>query len=436
MKQKNIKTILIAVLMLAVLATGCFAADTGKPAQSAETTAFRGVWVSTVYNLDYPAQPTENSAVLKAEADEILENVEKTGFNAIFLQVRPCCDAFYPSELFPYSKYLTGTEGKDIGFDPLAYFVEKAHGMGIEVHAWINPYRVTKDSTLDNLSQGHVAKQHPEYVRAYEGGFYLDPGLPAVQQLVLDGVKEILDRYDVDGIHFDDYFYPGTGFPDEETFQAYGMGYASKDEWRRDNVTKLICETGKLTRSYGKSFGVSPAGIWANRSSNSLGSETRGRESYYTQYADSRKWVKEHYVDYICPQIYWEIGYDAADYQTLVSWWSDVVEGTDVKLYIGLAAYKTGAAEQDSAWYGYDEIIRQLELNREMGTVDGEVMFRYNSVMESELWEKVAGVYKNGNIPHTDQIYIEDEEQKESLTFMAKVLDALGTVLQNIFALH
>lgn len=303
----------------------------------------RGIWVSTVINLDYPAAPTASEQELKKQADEILDNAAALGFNTVFLQVRPCADAFYQSDLYPWSIYLTGTQGEapENDFDPLAYWVAGAHQRGLELHAWINPYRVTRAAAeWDKLAADNPAKMHPEWVVKYKDNYYFDPGIPAVRQLVIDGVEELLENYAVDGIHMDDYFYPGTDFDDAATYAKYGAGFADIGDWRRDNVNQLVQGLHKFMEKNAPKadFGISPAGIWASKTLNPAGSNTTSTySSYYNMYADTKLWVEEGWLDYIAPQIYWERGHKTADFTALLDWWCDVTSSTGVKLYIGLA---------------------------------------------------------------------------------------------------
>ena len=348
----------------------------------AETTTaqeFRGVWVTTVVNLDYPSAVGLSADALKREADEILNRCREMGFNAVLLQVRPCGDAFYKSSLFPWSKYLTGTQGGDPGFDPLAYWVEGAHTRGMELHAWINPFRVARQSQdFGALAASNPARLHPDWVISHtDGSLYYDPGIPEVRTLIADGVREIVEQYGVDGIHFDEYFYPDGGMDDAASYARYGAGQ-DRDDWRRSNVNAVIQEVHAIAREAGVPFGVSPFGIWRNQASDDRGSATRGNESFSSHYADTRLWVKEGMVDYIAPQLYWAIGYEVADYAVLVDWWADVVKGTDVRLYIGQAAYRCGNSSSSSPWYGTRQLRRQFELNSTYPEVTGTIQFRYS----------------------------------------------------------
>ena len=337
----------LAALVLAGLLGWTAAAPARTAGADAAAEEFRAVWVATVYNLDYPAKATTDPAALKRQADEILRGCADMGMNAVILQVRPSCDALYPSRLFPWSRYLTGRQGTAPaeGFDPLAYWVEQAHALGLELHAWINPFRVTKAGAeeLAALSADHPAVLHPEWVAEHDGNYYLDPGLPEVRELVVQGAEELARNYDVDGIHLDDYFYPGSDFDDAAAFDRYGGSFSNVGDWRRENVNQLVKALGERLHAIRPelAYGISPSGVWADSRSIPGGSRTTGGyESYYAAYADSRKWVKEGWIDYICPQIYWYIGHKTMDYAAIARWWADTVEGTGVSLYIGMADYQ------------------------------------------------------------------------------------------------
>ena len=372
--------ILAILLVLTLLLPS--AGATQQPAQD----GMRGVWVSTVYNIDYPSAQGLTADQLRSEADTILDNIAQMGLNTVFLQVRPSADALYDSDIFPASRYVSGTVGQapDGDFDVLAYWVEAAHARGLQLHAWLNPYRITKDgqSEYDALPDDSPAKQHPEWTVVYEDNYYFNPGLPAVQELVVDGAAEIVQNYDVDGIHLDDYFYPGTDFADEATFARYGKDFDDIGDWRRNNVNELIAALDETLHEIDPtlSFGVSPAGIWDNKASNPKGSDTNGRSSYAEIYCDSVEWIKSGTVDYICPQLYWSIGYEIADFEVLVIWWQQIVATSDVALYIGIGAYRAAEAEPGDTWYGTEELQRQLTLLDNSIDIQGEVFFSYNSL--------------------------------------------------------
>ena len=351
----------------------------------------RGLWVASVINLDYPKDPSTDPEILKNEALAVLSKAAEVGLNTVFLQVRPTSDALYKSEYYPWSKYLTGTQGTapDNGFDPLEFWITEAHKRDIELHAWINPYRITKKKAGENahdyasLDPSNPAIVNPDWVVEYhDGNLYYNPGLPEVRQFLVESTLELVNNYDIDGIHMDDYFYPGKDFNDSESFAQYGQAFSSIHDWRRENVNILVRDLGKAINEASDTvqFGISPFGIWCNLSSTKLGSDTRGMQSYVDQYADSRKWVKEGYLDYIIPQLYWHIGFEIADYSKLVAWWSDVARDTGVDLYIGQAAYRAGSTNPESAWYGVSEMKKQLDLNAEYPEVKGSVFFNYTAI--------------------------------------------------------
>ena len=357
-------------------------------ALSARTGGFRGVWVSTVFGLDYPSAAGQSAQALRREADDLLNRVRELGFDAVIFQVRPSADAFYPSGIFPWSRYLSGRQGEaPAGFDPLGYFTETAHELGLELHAWVNPYRVTA-SLSETLCPWHPALIHPEWTVRYGEKLYFDPGQPGARELVIGGVREILERYPVDGIHLDDYFYPGRDFDDGQSYAAYGGGLPLAD-WRRQNNDELIRELSDLVRTLRPEilFGVSPCGIWANRGTHPEGSETSGYEAFSDVYADTRGWVKKGWLDYIAPQIYFPIGHKAAAFEVLIRWWADTVRGTGVRLYVGQAVYRADA-------WGIEELVEQAGLIRTL--TDGCIMFRlaflteewadYAAWVNRELW--------------------------------------------------
>jgi uncharacterized lipoprotein YddW (UPF0748 family) len=378
-----------------LLVSAAFACLGPAPVSAAPVDEFRGVWVPTVLSLNYPSRPTTDAETLRRDATRILDDAKAMGFNAVFFQVRPASDALYRSAIFPWSVYLTGTQGvaPADGFDPLAFMTQAAHERGLELHAWLNPYRITAETRENaNLAANHPARLHPEWTVTHsDGRMYWNPGEPGVQQLIVDGVREIIDNYAVDGVHIDDYFYPDAGFDDAAAFAAYGHAYSSRTEWRNANTEATVYNIYNVVHAGGRVFGVSPIGIWANKSTTPLGSDTKGGEALTQKFADTRGWVKRGIVDYIAPQIYWNIGYEIADYATLVRWWSDVVSGTNVKLYVGQAAYRTGDADAGSPWHGVDEISRQLAFNRADANVSGYIMYAYKAFADSPALRALIG---------------------------------------------
>jgi uncharacterized lipoprotein YddW (UPF0748 family) len=342
----------------------------------------RGMWISTVSNIDWPSRPGSSVAQQQREYRALLDMAVARGLDAVMVQVRPTADAFWPSPYEPWSQWLTGAQGQDPGYDPLAFLVEEAHARKLELHAWFNPFRVSTQADPTRLVPDHPARRHPEWVFTYAGKLYYNPGIPEVRAFVQNAILDAVNRYEVDGVHLDDYFYPyperGERIPDAATFAAYGGGFANVEDWRRDNINQLVRELGQRVDAVrpAADFGISPFGIWRNRADDPLGSDTSGSTSYDTTYADTRRWVTEGWVDYIAPQIYWEIGHSVADYAALVPWWADVVGGTDVELYIGQAAYKVGTTP---AWDD-GELAEHVAFNAEHPQVRGDIYFSANSL--------------------------------------------------------
>ena len=360
-------------------------ADAGSTCPEARQ--LRGAWIASVANIDWPSATGLSAEAQRAEYRALLDQARALGLNAVFVQVRPTADAFHDSALEPWSRWLTGTQGGDPGYDVLGFLVEEAHARGLEFHAWFNPYRVSTGSSLQALTPDHPARQNPDWVIAHGGKLYFDPGLPAVRAHVRQVVLEVVTRYDVDGVHFDDYFYPypvdGEVFDDDASFEAHGAGFASRADWRRNNVNLLLEELHAAIHAARPEvrFGVSPFGIWRNASSDPAGSATSGLESYDAIYADTRAWIQNGWIDYVLPQIYWHIGYAPAAYDVLVAWWADQVAGTGVQLMIGQASYKIGGA----GWTDPQEIVRHLDLNAEHPEVTGDVYFSMKNLVANPL---------------------------------------------------
>ncbi len=362
----------------------------------------RGLWVCSVLNLDYPNERTTDSESLKADAIALLDKAKDMGINAIFLQVRPCGDALYPSAYYPWSKYLTGEQGlaPDNDFDPLQFFITEAHRRNMQLHAWINPFRITHTTDKNKgdpslLHSTNLARTNPDWiVQANDGALYLNPGIPEARQYVIDAAAEIAKSYDVDGIHIDDYFYPERNFPDEATYAAANTAL-SISEWRVANINDFVSKMHKTLHKVKKNiqFGVSPMGIWANKKNNPKGSNTTGgAESLYVNYADTRAWIRGGYVDYVVPQIYWSIGFESADYETLLKWWAKEVRGTRVTLYTGIAGYKVGSGEK--GWDSPDQVQKQIALNRRTDEVSGAIHFRARLYFDNaDLFETVKKIH-------------------------------------------
>ncbi|WP_455569368.1 glycoside hydrolase family 10 protein [Streptomyces venezuelae] len=349
--------------------------------------AFRGVWIATVLNRDWPSRAGLTAEAQRAELLAHLDTAVERRLNAVLLQVRPTADALWPSPYEPWAECLTGTQGRDPGWDPLGTAVTEAHARGLELHAWFNPYRVATHTDPGRLVADHPARLHPEWVVPYGGRLYYNPGLPEVRRFVQQAMLDALRRYDIDAVHWDDYFYPypvaGETFADDEAYARYGGDFPDKASWRRNNTDLLVSETAALIREIKPrvAFGVSPFGVWRNVAKDPEGSDTRaGAGSYDDLYADTRKWIREGWIDYVLPQLYWHIGLPAADYAKLLPWWDAVVTGTGVDLYIGEALYKAGDPAQPAAWQDPKELSRHLELAATYAAVGGHCYFAAKEV--------------------------------------------------------
>ncbi|GJM34027.1 MAG: hypothetical protein DHS20C18_30280 [Saprospiraceae bacterium] len=342
-------------------------------------------------NIDYPRRPTLSRVAHKEEYKNLLDQYQSMGLNAVIVQIRPASDALYPSEYAPWSKYLTGREdtGPEPDYNPLEFMIEETHRRGMEFHAWLNPYRATVDKDTLKLSLRHVFNRHRNWMVPYGRRYYLNPAMPEVRQYLTDVVTEVVENYDVDAIHFDDYFYPykenGEIFPDSLDFAFYGRGYKDIGDWRRNNVDALIEKVStriKEIKPHVK-FGISPFGVWRNKAQDPYGSDTRaGVTCYDDLYADVLKWMRNGWIDYIIPQLYWNLGFPPADFAILADWWSR--QARECQLIIGHGAYKVGE-NQELAWHEPDEIPRQIKFNRQNLDIDGSAYYSSRSIMRNLL---------------------------------------------------
>lgn len=341
---------------------------------------FRGAWIQTVHQNEYSRMSIDE---MKADFIRKLNFLQKCGFNAIIFQIRPEADAWYPSELEPWSRFCTGIQGKapEPFFDPTAFLIEECHKRNMEFHAWLNPFRASTSGNT-TFAESHVYHQHPEWFVTYNKQILFDPGIPECRKFICEVVKDIVQRYDIDAIHMDDYFYPypvnGLPFPDENSFQTYGIpkGYSqeNKDDWRRENVNRLI-QTLKHTIASTKSwvrFGISPFGIYRNKKNtpDGSGSNTNGLQNYDNLYADITLWVKKKWIDYNIPQIYWEIGHPAADYTTLAQWWDK--HAHNVHLYIGQDVARSMKA---------GDLTRKMKIEHSLRHVKGHCFWPANEIL-------------------------------------------------------
>ncbi len=351
----------------------------------------RGMWVATVYGIDWPKEKS-NIKAQKKQFIEILDNLKNLNFNAVFVQIRPSSDAFYKSNINPWSEYLTGTQGQDPGYDPLKFMITETHKRDMEFHAWLNPYRITTSGTdLDKLYKLNPARLNPSWVLSYEDALFYNPENPEVIKYIATTVFEIVKKYYVDGIHFDDYFYPyNYPLPKGESREG---NVADKRREAVNDMMRLVNKVIKSTRECVQ-FGVSPFGVWKNKSSDPRGSDTKNLESYYEVYADTLTWIEEGIIDYVAPQIYWTIDNKTSAYETSISWWSDVVRDSDVRLYIGQNIGNIEIAK---------EIEKQININRDYCEVEGSIFFSMRDIEENtgNVVEQLKQIYScEASIPN------------------------------------
>ncbi|GBO48693.1 hypothetical protein MFFDBJGM_01706 [Pectobacterium versatile] len=374
----------------------------------------RGVWLATVSRLDWPPVASVNvsspASRITQQQDALkgkLDKLKSLGINTVFFQVKPDGTALWPSKILPWSDMLTGNIGENPGYDPLQFMLDEAHKRGMKVHAWFNPYRVsvnTKPSTVTELNRtlsqnpASVFVLHRDWIRTAGDRFVLDPGIPEARNWITSIVAEVVARYPIDGVQFDDYFYAessGSMLNDGETFKKQGQGFGSKADWRRHNTQLLIEQVSRTIKQLKPEveFGVSPAGVWRNRSHDAAGSDTRGAAAYDEAYADTRLWVQQGLLDYIAPQIYWPFARDAARYDVLAKWWADVVKPTNTRLYIGVALYKVGEpSKNEPDWTingGVPELKKQLDLNESIPQINGTILFRENYLNQPQTQKAV-----------------------------------------------
>ncbi len=396
------------VLVLVIYTPICISQDHPKR-------EMRAVWIATVENIDWPSSPALSTEAQKHEMTTLLDLVKEYHLNTVILQIRPAADAFYPSNLEPWSQWLTGLQGKapDPSYDPLAFVISECRKRGLDIHVWLNPYRAIRDTTNHITSPDHPTRLHPEWFLTYGTTRYFDPGLPPVRDHVTRVVSDIVRRYDIDAVHMDDYFYPyriaGVAFPDSNSFAAYPGDFSDRecDDWRRNNVDliiKQLHDTIKSIKPYVE-FGISPFGVWRNIGRDPAGSETRaGQTNYDDLFADILKWQKEGWIDYVTPQLYWQIGMEVADYAILTDWWNRNTFGC--QLYIGQAFYRIDPKSAIKSWRSSMEIIRQINLNRSMSDIRGSMFFsaRYLRTNPRKLKQKLTGrVYPVPALPPSNK---------------------------------
>ena len=423
-KLRNI--LLIWLTAAGVLTTQWSYSANGLTAEGGHGVTFRGAWIATVANIDWPStEAVGNDSLQKAEMTFLLDSLESLGINAIIFQVRPTADALYISEYEPVSHWLTGKQGswnEQEPWDPLAWTIEEAHKRGQEVHVWLNPYRVNLAKTDTSLlAPDHIMRRHPEWFWCYAKQWYFNPGLDETREWICTIVQDIVSRYDIHAVHMDDYFYPYPSgkqlLPDTATFRLNPRGFDNIHDWRRNNVNLAIQDIHRTIKECKDSveFGISPFGVWRNASVDSTGSKTQaGITNYDDLYADIRLWIKEGWIDYVLPQLYWEIGKKVADYEVLAHWWANEVNGTNCKLYIGMAPYRLIEASPitrnpspgtRNPWGNGNEISRQMKLNRTIPEISGECFYSTRPLLRNprHVCDSIKAMYHTEE-PATDTI--------------------------------
>jgi uncharacterized lipoprotein YddW (UPF0748 family) len=342
----------------------------------------RAVWIATVENIDWPSKRGLSTEQQKQEFIALLNQHQRNGMNAVVVQIRPVTDAFYPSPYEPWSEYLTGVQGQAPNpyYDPLQFMVEETHKRGMEFHAWLNPYRAVFNVNRSSVAPNHITRLKPQWFLTYGDKKYFDPGIPEVRNYLTMVIRDVVKRYDIDAVHFDDYFYPyripGKEFPDNNSYRLYGNNMM-KDDWRRANVDAVIQMLSvaiKAEKPWVK-FGISPFGVWRNKDKDPEGSYTKGGQTNYDDlYADIVKWLKKGWIDYVAPQLYWERGHRLADYEILLNWWGQ--HGYGKHVYIGLGVYRIGS---NAAWKNPEEIPAQIEEARTLNTIQGNIFYSAKS---------------------------------------------------------
>jgi len=352
----------------------------------------RAVWITTVGNIDWPSRKNLDAETQQKEYIEILEKLKKHNFNAVLTQIRPSADALYESSYELWSEVLQGKQGSPPNpyYDPTAWMIQQCHQRGMEFHAWVNPFRAVSSITFSNIHQDHITKKEPTWFFKYGDRVYFNPGIPEVRTYLVKIALEIARKYDIDGLHFDDYFYPykinGQDINDDDTFDKFGKDFTNIEDWRRNNIDlfiQAISDSLKVIKPKVK-FGISPVGGWRNKSQDPRGSDTRvGQPAYDHLYADTRKWLEKGWIDYLTPQIYWSTQSKYAPYEVLISWWNENNFGRHI--YGGHGAFKIGMLDEESTWQESSEIFKQIMLNRKYKNIQGSMFFSAKSLTKNPL---------------------------------------------------
>ena len=367
-------------------------------AQSSPKREFRAAWIATVSNIDWPSKPGLPAVQQQQELIQRLDDLRAMGCNAVFLQIRPAADALYASKYEPWSRFLTGKQGQQPfpAYDPLSFAIEEAHKRNMELHAWFNPFRALTDSKKNPNPSTHITYTHPDWIISYGGKSYIDPGVPEAREYVTNVIMDVVKRYDIDGVHLDDYFYPyriaGVEFGDAKSYSRFKESFTNKEDWRRNNVSSFVAtlyNNIKSTKRYVK-FGISPFGVWRNASKDPEGSATRGGQTCYDDlYSDILLWQKRGWVDYTLPQLYWEHGHRAAAFEILLPWWEN--HSYKRHMYFGLGVYRMAESKAE-IWQGTKEIISQIQEIRDKCAHPGVVFYSASSFdkINPSLKERLA----------------------------------------------
>ncbi|RUT72982.1 glycoside hydrolase family 10 protein [Ancylomarina longa] len=384
----------------------------------------RAVWIATVDNIDWPSKSGLSVAQQKVELIAQLDQLKKNGMNTIVFQIRPAADAFYASPYEPWSQWLSGKQGvaPDPFYDPLQFAIKACHDRAMELHAWMNPYRAVFKYKTTKTDSSHITNVHPEWFLTYGKHKYFNPGLKQTRDYVSKIVADVVRRYNVDAIHFDDYFYPykikGEAFPDSLAFAKNGGDFYPDriEDWRRENVNKVIHQIQDSIKSIKPwlPFGISPFGVWRNKDKDPNGSRTKaGQTNYDDLYADVLLWLQKGWIDYVTPQIYWHIGKKVADYRVIAKWWRKHSYGKPC--YIGQGVYRLDSASRVKAWRNSDQIIRQIKLNRRLKEINGSMFFCSKNFRQDRL---------SINEALTQKVYAEPALHLVNLMFKGNIPDA------------
>lgn len=355
-------------------------------------TELRGVWITTVSNIDWPSRRALSTEMQQKEYIELLDKFKKHNFNSILTQIRPAADALYESSYEPWSEVLQGKQGQAPNpyYDPTAWMIAECKKRNLEFHAWVNPFRAVSSATFSNIHPEHITKRRPEWFFRYGDRIYFNPGIPDVRAYLVNVIVEIVRKYDIDGLHFDDYFYPykvtGEYINDDDTFDKYGKSFTNIADWRRNNIDLFIQAISDSVKSIKPKvkFGISPVGGWRNKAQDPRGSDSRvGQPSYDYLYADTRKWLELGWVDYITPQIYWSTQSKYAPYQVMIDWWDK--NSFQKHIYGGQAVFKIASPEEESTWHQPAELFRQINLNRLYRNVKGSMFFSAKHLLRNPL---------------------------------------------------